>query len=132
MRIRIVGFAVVVMVSLWASSPSWAHQPAPSSFTLVAAGRVGQGVTVKTVLKQRRRIGLVVIRRRHHTEVGDVPLGTFSGRQSIHWNLKVDGARLSSGSYTVELRVFAHGEPTSIPGPPPERLVISGQHVRVS
>jgi hypothetical protein len=130
MRIKLVTF-IVVLVSLVASSVSWAHQPAPSSFTLAAHGRVSQGVTVKPVMKKRRLIGLVVFKQPGHTEVGTVLLGTYSGRPSIHWNLKVHGRLLGSGSYQIDLRVFANGKPTNIPGPPPRQLAISGQNVYV-
>jgi hypothetical protein len=84
------------------------------------------------VLKGRRALGLVVFRRPEHTEVGTVPLGTFAaGRPSIHWDLKVDGKLLGSGSYVISLRVFAKGKPTNRPGPSPRGLTISGQHVQV-
>ena len=91
-----------------------------------------QGVTVKPVMKKRRIIGLVVFSQPKHTEVGTVPLGSHSGRPSIHWNLKVDGRVLGSGSYVISLRVFANGKPTKIPAPPPRKLTISGQYVHVS
>jgi len=73
----------------------------------------------------------VVFKQRQHTLVGTVPLGSFSGRPSIHWNLKVRGKILGSGSYVISLRVFANGRPADIPAPPPRKLTISGQHVRV-
>jgi hypothetical protein len=130
MRISLVA-TIAVVVSLLGAAASWAHQPAPSSFTLVARGKVSQGVTVKPVLKKRRLIGLVVFKKPRHREVGTVLLGTFSGDPSIHWNLKVGGKRLSSGSYQIDLRVFANGKPAHIPGPRPRQLSISGQHVRV-
>lgn len=68
---------------------SWAAtQPAPSSFTLAAKGKVSQGVTVKPVMKKKTRvIGLVAFKQPKHTQVGKVLLGTFSGHPSIHWNL---------------------------------------------
>lgn len=86
---------------------------------------------MKPVLKKPRTLGLVVFRGPKHTEVGTVVLGAFSGRPSIHWNLKVHGKLLSSGSYVISLRVFAHGKPANIPAPPPRKLTISGDHVRV-
>ena len=131
MRISLVA-TIAVLASLLGASASWAHhQPAPSSFTLAARGQVSQGVTFRPVLKRRRLIGLVVFKQPRRREVGTVLLGTFSGDPSIHWNLKVDGKRLSSGSYQIDLRVFADGKPTHIPGPRPGRLTISGQHVHV-
>jgi hypothetical protein len=131
MRIRLIAI-IAVLVSVLGASASWAHhQPAPSSFTLAARGKVSQGVTVEPVLKKRRVIGLVVLKQPKLREVGTVLLGTFSGQPSIHWNLKVDGKRLSSGSYQIDLRVFANGKPTHIPGPRPRQLTISGQHVHV-
>jgi hypothetical protein len=120
--------ALMVMMT---TSTALAFEGLPSSFTLSAAGSVSQGVTVKPVMKKQRSIGLVVFSQPKHTEVGTVPLGTHSGRPSIHWNLKVHGKLLGSGSYVISLRVFAHGKPTKIPPPPSKKLTISGQHVRV-
>jgi hypothetical protein len=131
MRVKLVGF-LAVLAAMLASSTAWAVQGGPASFTLAARGPVNQGVTVKPVLKKPRVIGLVVFRLPKHTEVGTVPLGSFSGRPSIHWNLKVHGKLLTSGSYSISLRVFANGKPTNIPGPRPRKLTITGQHVRVS
>ncbi len=132
MRVKIGGF-VAVLVSLVVCTGSWAStQPAPSSFTLSARGKVSQGVTVKPVMKKQRVIGLIVFRKSHHTRVGTVLLGTFSGHPSIHWNLKVNGKTLSTGTYEIDLRVFAHGKPSTIPGPPPRHLVITGNKVHVS
>jgi hypothetical protein len=132
MRVKLVGI-IVALASLVACTSSWgATQPAPSSFTLSAKGSVSQGVTVKPVMKKQREIGLVVFKQSHHTKVGTVLLGTFSGHPSIHWNLKVRGKTLSPGSYEIDLRVFANGKPTTIPGPPPRHLTISGSHVSVS
>jgi len=130
MRIKLVGF-LAVLATMVVSSTAWALEAGPASFTLSARGAVNQGVTIKPVLKQPRTIGLVVFRQPKHTEVGTVSLGHFSGRPSIHWNLKVHGKVLGSGSYLISLRVFAYGKPTSIPGPRPRKLTISGQHVRV-
>ena len=131
MRISLVA-TIAVLVSLLGASASWAHhQPAPSSFTLAARGKVSQGVTVRPVLKKRRLIGLVVFKQPRHREIGTVVLGAFSGDPSIHWNLTVDGKRLGSGSYQIDLRVFANGRPTHIPGPRPRQLTISGRHVHV-
>lgn len=132
MRVKLVGFLAALAVML-VSSTAWAFEGAPSSFTLSARGALSQGVTVKPVMKKRRLIGLVVFRQPKHTEVGTVVLGTFSpGRPSIHWNLKVHGKVLGSGSYVISCRVFANGKPTNTPAPPPRKLTISGQHVRVS
>ena len=132
MRVKIVGF-VAALASLAICTASWgATQPAPSSFTLSARGTVSQGVTVKPVMKKKRVIGLVVFKQPHHAEVGTVLLGTFSGHPSIHWNLEVRGKTLRSGSYEIDLRVFANGKPTNIPGPRPRDLVVSGHHVSVS
>jgi len=132
MRVKIVGL-VVALASLAICANSWgATQPAPSSFTLSAQGSVSQGVTVKPVMKKQRVIGLVVFKQPRHAEVGTVLLGTFSGHPSIHWNLKVFGETLPSGSYEVDLRVFANGKPTNIPGPAPSDLTISGDRVTVS
>jgi hypothetical protein len=129
MRIKLVAF-ITVLASMFAASASWAHhQPAPASFTLTARGKVSQGVTVKPVLKKTRQIGLIVFKQPKHQEVGTVLLGTFSGHPSIHWNLKVHGRLLRSGSYQIALRVFANGKPTHIPGPRPRQLTISRQHV---
>ncbi len=83
-------------------------------------------------MKKQRVIGLVVFKQSNHAEVGTVLLGTFSGHPSIHWDLKVRGKTLLSGSYEIDLRVFANGKPTNIPGPPPRHLVISANHVTVS
>jgi len=130
MRIKLVGFLAALATMLFAST-AWAIRGAPSSFTLSANGPVSQGVTVKPVLKKRRTIGLVVFRQPKRTEVGTVLLGTFSGHPSIHWNLKVHGKVLRSGSYVISLRVFRHGKPTEIPAPHPRKLTISGHHVRV-
>jgi hypothetical protein len=130
MRIKLVGL-LVALATLVVCSSAWAIQAAPASFTLSAAGKVSQGVTVKPVLKKPRTLGLVVFRASKHTQVGTVVLGPFSGHPSIHWNLKVDGKVLSSGSYVISLRVFAHGKPANIPAPPAKKLTISGQNVRV-
>ena len=130
MRVKLVGF-LTVLAAMLASSTAWAVQAAPASFALSARGPVNQGVTVKPVLKKPRVIGLVVFRQPKHTEVGTVLLGSFSGRPSIHWNLKVHGKLLTSGSYSISLRVFANGKPTNIPAPRPRKLTITGQHVRV-
>ena len=121
MRVKLVGFLTVLAIML-GTSAAWAVEAAPASFTLSARGPV----------KKPRDIGLVVFRQPEHTEIGAVPLGTFSGRPSIHWKLKVHGKLLGSGSYLISLRVFANGKPTSIPAPHPRKLTISGQHVRVS
>lgn len=127
-----VGFLAAVAILL-ASSTAWAAEATPASFTLSARGSVSQGVTVKPVMKKRRSIGLVVFTQAKHTEVGTVLLGTFSaGRPSIHWNLAVHGRVLGSGSYVISLRVFASGKPTKKTPPPPRKLTISGQHVRVN
>jgi hypothetical protein len=130
MRVKLVAI-LAALATMLISSTAWAFQAAPASFTLSARGPVGQGVTVKAVMQKRRAIGLVVFRQRHHTEVGTVFLGTYSGRPSIHWNLKVHGRVLGSGSYLVSLRVFANRKPTNIPAPRPRKLTISGRHVRV-
>jgi hypothetical protein len=130
MRVKLVGFLVVLAIML-VSSTAWAVEAAPASFTLSARGTVSQGVTIKPVLKKPRVIGLVVFRQPKHTEVGTVPLGSFSGRPSIHWNLKVHGKLLGSGAYVISLRVFANGKPTNTPAPRPRKLTISGHHVRV-
>jgi hypothetical protein len=130
MRIKLVGCLAVLAV-LPITTTAWAVEAAPASFTLSARGLVSQGVMVKPVLKKPRVIGLVVFRRPKHTEVGTVPMGSFSGRPSIHWNLKVHGKLLTSGSYSISLRVFANGKPTAIPAPRPRKLTISGDHVRV-
>jgi hypothetical protein len=131
MRGKLVGL-LTVLATLLGSTTAWAVEAAPASFTLTARGLVNQGVTIKPILKKRRDIGLVVFRQPTHREVGTVSLGTFSGRPSIHWNLKVNGRLLSSGSYSISLRVFANGKPTNTPAPPPRKLTISGQQVRVS
>lgn len=131
MRIKLVGF-LAALASMLAGSTAWAAmQPAPASFTLSASGNVSQGVTVKPVLKKPRTLGLVIFKAPKHTEVGTVVLGAFSGHPLIHWNLKVHGKVLSSGSYVISLRVFAHAKPADIPAPPPRKLTISGHHVRV-
>ena len=130
MRIRLIGFLAAAATMLVVPT-AWAIQAAPASFTLSARGAVSQGVTVKPVLKKRRTIGLVVFKQPAHAEVGTVSLGTFSGRPSIHWNLKVHGKVLRSGAYVISLRVFEHGQPTTVPAPHPRKLTISGRHVRV-
>lgn len=130
MKFKVAGF-LAVLAALLVSSTAWAIEAGPASFTLSARGTVSQGVTIKPVLKQPRTIGLVVFRQPKHTEVGTVALGAFSGHPSIHWNLKVHGVVLGSGSYVISLRVFANGKPANIPGPHPRKLTISGQHVRV-
>jgi hypothetical protein len=131
MGVKRVGLLVALAIMLVAPTAS-AFEPTPASFTLSAHGTVSQGVTVKPVMRKRRTIGLVVFRQVKHAEVGTVTLGTFSGRPSIHWNLKVHGTTLGSGSYVISLRVFAHGRPTKIPPPPAKKLTISGQYVRVT
>lgn len=130
MRIKLVG-VLAALATMLVASTAWAIQAAPASFTLSARGAVSQGVTVKPVLKKPRTLGLVVFSQPKHTEVGTVVLGAFSGHPSIHWNLKVHGKVLSSGSYVISLRVFAHGKPANIPAPRSKKLTISGQHVRV-
>jgi hypothetical protein len=130
MRIKQVGF-LALLATLLVSSSAWALQPGPASFTLAARGTVSQGVTIRPVLKKPRTIGLVVFRGPKHVEVGTKVLGSFSGRPSIHWNLKLHGKVLGSGSYVISLRVFANGKPANIPGPHPRKLTISGEHVRV-
>jgi hypothetical protein len=130
MGVKRVGFLAALALMLTSSTAS-AFQPAPASFMVLAPGTVSQGVTVKPVMKKRRTIGLVVFRQPKRVEVGTVLLGTFSGRPSIHWNLKVHGKILGSGSYVISLRVFAYGKPSKIPAPPPKKLTISGQHVRI-
>jgi hypothetical protein len=131
MRVKLVGFLVVLATMLaGTTTASGAPLPVPSSFTLSVPGTVSQGVIIKPVMKKRRDIGLVVFKGRKHTEVGTVVLGTFSGRPSIHWNLKVHGKLLGTGTYVISLRVFAKGKPTNLPPPPPRKLTITGQHVR--
>jgi hypothetical protein len=122
---------LVALVMMLTSATAWGFEATPSAFTLSARGTVSQGVTVKPVMKKRRSIGLVVFTQSKHTEVGTVPLGTRSGRPSIHWNLKVDGKLLGSGSYVISLRVFANGKPTKLTPPPARKLTISGQYVTV-
>jgi hypothetical protein len=132
MKVKMAGF-VVLLASLVVCAGSWAATPpAPSSFTLAAKGKVSQGITVKPVMKKKRVIGLVVFKQPKHKQVGTVLLGTFSGHPSIHWNLKVGGKTLGAGTYEVYLRVFKNGKPSSIPGPPLQRIVISGTKVHVS
>jgi hypothetical protein len=130
-RIKIVGVAVV-LASVLASAASWAAQPAPLSWTLSVQGNVRQGAIVSPILKKQREIGLVVFKQPDHAEVGSVPLGTFSDDPSIPWNLKVGSKVLGSGSYQVDLVVFANGRPTNTLGPPPHYLKISGRHVVVT
>ncbi len=130
MGVKRVGFLAALAMML-TTSTAWAFEGAPASFTLTARGSVTQGVTIKPVMKKQRIIGLVVFSQPKRTEVGTVVLGTFSGRPKIHWNLKVHGKLLGSGSYLISLRVFANGKPTKIPAPPPRKLTISGQHVHV-
>ena len=130
MRIKLVGL-LAALATMLVSATAWAIEAAPASFTLSAPGSVSQGVTVKPVLKKPRILGLVVFTASKHTEVGTVALGAFSGHPSIHWNLKVHGKVLGSGSYVISLRVFAHGKPANIPAPPTKKLTISGQHVHV-
>jgi len=133
MRVKVVGFVLALaLASLLASTVSEAMEPAPASFTLTAQGSVRQGVTIKPVLLKQREIGLVVYKQPQHAEVGTMPLGTYYGHPSIHWDLKIGGKLLGSGSYEIDLLVFANGKPTNITGPPPRYLVISGEHVRVS
>ncbi|HTX11263.1 MAG TPA: hypothetical protein VME22_21750 [Solirubrobacteraceae bacterium] len=131
MGVKRVAFLTALAMML-AGSTAWAAEATPASFTLSARGTVSQGVTVKPVMKKRRTIGLVVFAQPKHTEVGTVDLGTHSGTPSIHWNLKVHGKVLGSGTYAISLRVFAHGKPTNMPAPPARKLTISGQHVRVT
>ena len=130
MRIKVVGF-LAVLATMLASPTAWALEAAPSSFKLTARGPVSQGVTVRPVLKKPRVLGLVVFKQPKHTEVGTVLLGSLSGHPSIHWNLKVHGKLLGSGSYLVSVRVFANGRPTNIPAPRPRKLTISGQRVSI-
>ncbi|HYB25315.1 MAG TPA: hypothetical protein VEF89_01745 [Solirubrobacteraceae bacterium] len=130
MRIKLVGL-LAVLATMLASTTAWALEAAPASFTLSARGPVSQGVTVKPVLKEPRILGLIVFRQPKHTEVGTVLLGSFSGRPSIHWNLKVHGKLLGSGSYLISVQVFASGKPTTIPAPRPRKLTISGHQVTV-
>ncbi|MBV9820318.1 MAG: hypothetical protein JOZ07_18455 [Solirubrobacterales bacterium] len=133
MRVKIAALVVALASLLACTATAWgATPPAPSSFTLSAKGKVSQGVTVKPVMKKQRTIGLVVFKVRGHTRVGTVLLGTFSGHPSIHWNLKVNGTTLASGAYEIDLRVFVGGKPSSIPGPKPSDIVISGQSIRVT
>jgi hypothetical protein len=130
MRITLAGL-LAALATMFVASTALAVQAAPASFTLSASGRVSKGVTVKPVLRTTRTIGLVVFKQPSHTEVGTVSLGTYSGHPSIHWNLKVHGKVLHSGSYAISVRVFANGKPTNIPAPRSRKLTISGQHVRV-
>jgi len=131
MRVKLVGL-LAVMVTTLATSTAWAFlAPAPESFTLSAPGTVSKGVIIKPILKNRRVLGLVVFKQPRHKVVGTVPLGSFAGHPSIHWNLKVRGKLLGSGSYLISVRVFAKGKPTNRPAPPARKLTISGQHVRV-
>ena len=132
MRIKIGGSVALLASLVVCTGTSAAAQPAPSSFTLSAGGKVSQGVTVNPVMKKQRVIGLVVFKQTHRSRVGTVLLGTFSGHPSIHWNLKLHGKTLGNGSYEVDLRVFANGAPSTIPGPPPRHLTISGHTVHVS
>jgi hypothetical protein len=132
MKAKFVGFVTVSASLVLCAASSGATPPAPSSFTLSAGGKVSQGVTVKPVMKKQRVIGLVVFKESHHTQVGTVRLGTFSGHPSIHWNLKVNGKTLGAGKYEIDLRVFKSGKPSTIPGPPPRHLSITGQTVHVS
>jgi hypothetical protein len=133
MGVKRVGLLAAVAVAVMLAAPAAsAIEPTPVSFTLSTHGTVSRGVTVKPVMKKRHSIGLVVFTQPKHAEVGTVPLGRFSGRPSIHWNLKVHGKTLGSGSYVISLRVFAHGRPTKIPPPPARKLTISGQYVRVT
>jgi hypothetical protein len=132
MRIKLVGFlAALALATSCVTSIAWALEAAPASFTLAARGTVSRGVTIKPVLKRPRTLGLVVFKQPKHAEVGTVVLGAFSGHPSIHWNLKVHGKVLGTGSYLISVRVFANGKPAHIPAPPPRRLTISGMHVRV-
>jgi YVTN family beta-propeller protein len=109
--------------------------PAPSAWKLTVAGPVSKGALVRPVLKKQRLIGLVVFRvsGHKHALVGFVPLGRHSGsKQRIPWNLKVNGKLLGNGTYEVDLKVFtAAGRPVNLPGPSPERLVISHGRARV-
>jgi hypothetical protein len=106
----------------------------PAAWTLTAAGPVRDGTIVRPVLTQPRLIGLVVDRLPQRTLVGLVALGRHRrSKQEIRWNLKIGGENLGDGTYEVDLKTFtAAGTPTTIPGPPPERLVIGDGHATVS
>jgi hypothetical protein len=107
--------------------------PFPSAWALSAAGSIAKGAIVRPVLKKPQLIGLVVFSLPKHTLVGFVPLGRHSGsKQRIRWNLKVNGKTLGNGTYEAVLKVFsAAGQPTSLRGPSPERLVISKGRIRI-
>ena len=62
------------------------------------------GILVQKILRQRTVNGVIV---RKLKTIGKVPLGNHKrGRNSIRWNLKVNGRKLSRGKYLITLRAF--------------------------
>jgi hypothetical protein len=63
------------------------------------------GILVQKILSQRKVNGVLV---RKLKLIGRVPLGNHKkGGVKIHWNLRVNGRKLSPGRYLVTLRAFS-------------------------
>jgi hypothetical protein len=60
------------------------------------------GILVQRVVGHHKLFGRTVPTLK---VVGHVPLGKFhKGRRHVHWNLRVNGHRLTHGTYQVTLR----------------------------
>ena len=130
MRIRLIGFlaALATMLAVWTA---WAIQAAPSFHTLgprdCEPRRHSQTGIKEEADNWSRGVPTAEPHRGGYRVTGHI----LPGRPLIHWNLKVHGKVLASGSYVISLRVFKNGQPTNVPAPHPRKLTISGRHVQV-
>ena len=94
----------------------------PHALSLTANG------DVLAVLHKPRHLGLAVFKLGPHAhQLGTVKLGLApAGRSRFHWNLSVDGHRLSDGTYIAELLAIpARGE--AIAGGPGVTFTLAGK-----
>ena len=113
---------VTVALSAAFSSPAVAYfhgakgmAEGPASFSLGVTGTVKGGATVSTTLALPIHIGLFVETK--SDGIGLVPLGAYTaGTHQIHWDLRVNGKQLATGTYAVFLEIFdAHNRPSGVP-----------------
>lgn len=105
-------------------------QTAIASFTLPPTIRLSQPApTLQGTLKVKAPVGIVVHKIVGKTTVGDrrvdrlrlvgrVPLGNRKkGSNAIRWDLRVQGKKLSPGTYQVTLRALSGGKPVELSTP---------------
>jgi hypothetical protein len=135
---RLLAIMVVVAASMGVAATMLAATPAiaargsqrpcdgPKTFALKISGHTAAITTTSTLAGD---VGLFVEKGKGQLfdEGGTVPIGhTVPGKNHFTWNLRVNGRRLSRGSYLVFLEVFKNRSPTGRPpGPQASQLVVA-------